>query len=96
MFKMENFEKYIIQPHNVCENSIKRHLLENELLNDFVNIEEWILFLQKEQRESLQIWIDFLNNRPYSEEIKKRKWYLESLFGNKLNRRIIKCITRMV
>lgn len=70
MLAIENFEKYIIQPNNVSASCIQKHMLENGLHNNFVSIEDWIIFLQKEQRDSLQIWLNFLNNINYSDEIK--------------------------
>ena len=62
MLTIENFEKYIIQSNNVNDNCIQRHMLGNELHDNFVGIEEWITFLVKEQRESLQVWLNFLNS----------------------------------
>lgn len=77
MLVIENFEKYIIQSNNVSDSCIKRHMLENELHNNFVNIQDWIIFLQKEQRDSLQTWLNFLNNINYSDEIKN--WILSGV-----------------
>lgn len=77
MLAIDNFEKYIIQPNNISDSCIKRHLLENEIHNNFVSIEDWIIFLQQEQRDSLQIWLDFLNNIDYSDEIKN--WILNGV-----------------
>ena len=74
---IEDFEKYIIQPNNITDSCITRHLTQNELCNDMINIEEWIAFLQKEQRDSLKIWLDFLNTTNYSDEIKN--WILNGV-----------------
>lgn len=77
MLTIENFEKYIIQPNNVSDSCIQRHMLENELHNNFTSTEDWIIFLQKEQRDSLQIWLNFLNTTNYSNEIKN--WILNGV-----------------
>lgn len=77
MLAIENFEKYIIQPSNISDSCIKRHLLENEIHNNFVSLEDWIIFLQQEQRDSLQIWLDFLNNINYRDELKN--WILNGV-----------------
>jgi len=77
MLTMENFEKYIIKPYNISDNCIQKHMQEIKLHNNFVSLEEWIIFLQKEQRESLQIWLNFLNTSDYNEETKK--WILNGV-----------------
>lgn len=52
-------------------------MLGNEINNNFVSIEDWITFVQREQRESLQLWLNFLNTTNYSDEIKD--WILNGV-----------------
>ena len=77
-YYVENYEDYIIKPNNISKSSLKNHIdIQNVFNNNLSTLDDWIKFLQKEQRETLKIWLDFLNSSDYDNNIKE--WVLKGV-----------------
>lgn len=75
---LSDYEDYIIKCKNVTDSSIKKHLeILSNFGNDLVNIDDWINFLQDEQRISLDRWLKFLNESDIEDTLKE--WILTSI-----------------
>lgn len=77
-YYVENYEDYIIKFNNISKSSLKNHIdIQKSFNNSLSTLDDWIKFLQKEQRETLKIWLDFLNSSDYDNNIKE--WVLKGV-----------------
>lgn len=85
-YNLSDYEDYIIKGENITDASIAKHLeILSNFGNDLVDIDDWVLFLQEEQKTSLNRWLKYLNESEIREDLKQ--WILTSVLKmSNLNR----------
>lgn len=74
----KTYKDWIITKERITKNTIDNHKNAMQLHgNTLSTIEDWILFLQREQEDSLVNWFSFFEQKNL--DMKTRKWILESI-----------------